>query len=262
MSLNKEKLKSTNSLLRGNFLAIYWDKSLKEIEEEFGINMPSNLGTSKRTTLGAYLTGDKALSFQEFRDQDIFIRIKFLKKLEVLDPKDELREKFENNKDLNWISFKDMVGTWEGILDKGEFEEEADFVRALVKRSMKGEMVYPQLREEVSGRYKPKKLETALMRQNANAKITGILESITNGKDAMGALDAFSGQFGMGVKQLLMWLNGGYKKNSELKVVTQTQDGEKLSLQARFGAEISFIFGLIQKKDCLLKFQKVVRLSR
>ncbi len=261
MSLNKKEselninkkigiIGSEKSLLRNNFLAIYWNLDLKKINLELNLNIDfKNLNINENQKLSEYLLQnsglekDENLSFKDLINQDLNIKKIILQNFKNL----KIQEKLETRKEINWMPYSEMVAVWKKLFSDEEIKGKVLGISSKVEKSLRGEFKRSDYGEKFPRRFNKENLETALNRQSADTKTAGVIEALVNSKDAMNDLDN-SGQFGMGVKQLLIWLKGGYANDAELTVTTKQENGKKLSIQAREGGDGELYFGFNPEK--------------
>lgn len=231
-SREKRVVPRVDRLARSNLLSLFWDKPIASLTTETGKALPGfSLPEDRTQTLGSFLTGgDPELqTFDDFRTQvaseDKSKVRKVLSGLKNICP--DPKEAFVQNPHLlNWVPWETYIAY--GDVLKSQKDHGIDQKIAGV---VLGDSYLAQARETFPDGHPTKRTEIVLERQNKDPRTQGILEAVSNSVDAISDREKI-GQFGLGVKQVLTWLENG---RGEVQVLSKAANGDALSFHARKG---------------------------
>ena len=246
----RRRLGSDYSWLRNNFLALLWDRSLTEIRvmDIPGIDFGKVNEEELSQSLGSYLLDrNEGIKFEKVMDNlragDYGLAKKMLKRWRgLLVDRKKLVNSQESVAKLGWIPWEVFVAYGEKVGLKKDGTDEVEEV-------VGGKNYRDRVRENFPAGVPRKRLEIYLRRQNANPRVQGVSEAVANSLDAILERDKI-GQFGMGVKQILEWLEplGG-----EVVVTTKRGDFEgRVRLRKGVDGEVYLKFEQVNEGEELI----------
>lgn len=172
-----------------------------------------------------WITNGKAHTFDEFRQNPMLLDRDRLHGVSQIAKTLELQPN-----EYNWVAWDQMI-VYGNVLLAHQTVDQETHITERIQSAVEGGDYLSALREIATGsKYTPQRPDIFIERQNQNPRIQGINEAVANSIDALNGEKI--GQFGLGVKQLLAYLEPG---KGEVKVITKNQAGATFVLQARRG---------------------------
>ncbi len=220
------------TLSRRSLLNLHWNTPLADFIDAPGAFFEPDVNPTQ--TLGSFLSGEDG--FQSYKEFRASLRTNYdkekLKRLarSLHDHFPFPKELLEQNPDLlNWVPWHAVIA--EGKWARSRVGKETEQSREVIHKATRGEVYTKEIHEAYPQGYIKERTEILLHRQNANARIQGVLEAIANSIDAIADREKI-GQFGIGVKQLFTLLEN---TNQTFRVVTKQVEGELLVLEVKKG---------------------------
>jgi len=223
----RQNLSRIEKTTQVNFCVTFWNQNLSELKEK-GILKESKKNDVQKydqQTLGQFLTDNKFNDFGEFKEKKTYADLRKL----ILKYRELSINITQILPEIGWTPWEAEIAYGNQII-ANSIDTNIETTNAIINSIVDGSVYWEGLHKSFKKGYPIQDTELILERQSSDAKIKAVKEGASNCLDSISKREKI-GQFGLGIKQLLMWLMPG---KGELKVLSRSKDGKmKIRLMRR-----------------------------